>query len=295
MKGQILTVLFLCILSQQLFAQVDRQEAALLVYNVGFGGISAGVGAVLNKSKDYTWHRAFFRGFVQGSFGGLLNFSSKKTLYLTNQYKNTYYLIPATLLNAASYSIIEGAARNKPFLTHWSLDYGPMRIDFSTKSKSDFRIRLLPQAIYSTINVSRFGSFDLKTTLLSGTIVFKTSEENMTLPNSPIIYAALGSGRAFIYSNSNRFYDEYHLIAHEMVHYYQYREYQIFNSWIYPFTNKINAPKTKKLFSNWVYMDIPYFWPFYGLQGVEPFPYYYRNFYEFEAERFASNSYITIF
>jgi len=284
------SALLLTCLSANSTAQVKQQEATLLVYNVAFGGLTGGIGSIINKPKTSSWHRAFVRGFWQGSLGGTLNYTSKKTLYLVNRNQNAFYTLPASLLNAAAFSIVEGAARQTPFLQHWSMDYGFVRIDFSTKSKTDFKARLLPLAIYATIDISRYGKFDLKTTLLSGTIVFKTTE-SIVLPNA----AGFSSGRAFVYSKTNEIISKHEIIAHEMVHYFQFREYQILNSWLLPTSNRIKAPKLKTLFEKYIYLDIPYFWPFYHLEGVKPHPYYNRNFYEFEAQRFSTNAFVPIY
>jgi hypothetical protein len=72
------SVLILSLFSKHTNAQVKHQEATLLVYNVVFGGLTGGIGSILNKPKTSSWHRAFVRGFWQGSLGGTLNYTSKK-------------------------------------------------------------------------------------------------------------------------------------------------------------------------------------------------------------------------
>ncbi|WP_288878929.1 hypothetical protein [Pedobacter panaciterrae] len=275
-------------------AQSRHQEATVLAYNVAFSGLGAGIGAVFNKSKSTKWHQAFARGCWQGSIGGLLNYSSKKTLHLISRKQSTFYALPAMILNAASYSIVESAALNRPFMQHWSIDYGLLRIDFSTRNKNDLKLRLLPEAVYASIDAGRHGRFDLETSLLSGNITFKTNLA--TIPGfDPNLYlVGLSWGRALVYADNITYSNPYYTIAHELVHSYQFREYQIFNTWLYPLSNKVKLPVAKKIFSRYIFFDMPYFWIFYDLEGQKPYPYYYRNFYEFEAERFSTNQHVLV-
>lgn len=274
------------------FTQVKNQEATVLLYNVAFAGITSGIGSCINKPKQIKWHKAFLTGFWQGSIGGALNYSAKKTLHLVYKNKSIGYALPATLLNAAGYSIMENAALHKPFLENWTLDYGPLRVNFSTKSMADFKVRLLPESIYAVVDLSRSGKFDLGTSLLTGTISFK-SKGAIYLQNTGLYYDGYSNGRAFIYTDDG-YADKYHIVSHELTHYYQYRDYQIFNTWLKPIGNRVNSPIINKVFSKYIYLDIPYFWPFYNLAGLRSGSSYYRNFYEFEAERFSTNSYVPI-
>jgi hypothetical protein len=285
-------LLLLIIIPGKTKAQTKNQEATVLIYNIGFGGLTSGIGSLINKPKGSKWHKSFIRGFWQGSIGGLVNYSSKKTLYLVNRNQNTFYALPATILNAAGYSIIEKAALNKPFLQNWCIDYGPLRFDFSIKNKEDFRVRFLPQTVDGFIFVSQDGKFDLSTSLITGSIVFKGNKP-IIIPNANYTADGYAIGRAFIYTDYPGT-NKYHNIAHEMVHYYQYRDYQIFNSWLNPISKKVKSPIINKIFSKYVYLDIPYFWIFYHIEGYQTYQNYYRNFYEFEAERFTTNSYVHI-
>lgn len=273
-------------------ARAQGQEATVLLYNVGFGGVASGIGALINKPKTAKWHQAFVKGFWQGSLGGFVNYSSKKALHWIYLKQSTFYALPATILNAAGYSIIESAAMNRPFLQHWSIDYGPARIDFSTRDRSDLKIRLLPGAIYSLIDISRYGTLDLKTSLLSGSFAFST-DKSIYLSDSAMAFEGLSSGRAFIYNRSNDYRDKYQIIAHEMVHGYQYREYQIFNSWLSPLGEIVRPRVLRTVFSRYIYLDVPYFSMFYSLYGQDP-DHYFSNFYEFEAERFSTNKYVPL-
>ena len=150
----------------------QRQEATMFLYNTCFGGITSGIGAVINKPKDVNWKQAFIKGAWQGSIGGALNYSSKKVLYLVNKEQQVAYGLSAKVLHSAGTSIIENASLGEPFLQNWSIDYGPVRFDFSLNGVRKFNARFLPISVYSVIKASKYNRLDLKTTLLSGNIAF---------------------------------------------------------------------------------------------------------------------------
>lgn len=82
------------------------------------------------------------------------------------------------------------------------------------------------------------------------------------------------------------------VIAHEIVHQFQFGEYQILNSWLQPVSKNIKSRWVKKIFTDYVYLDLPYSNAFYLTQKQNQNQSYYKNFYEFEAERFATNKFV---
>lgn len=77
MHTKVLLTFYFFIFPFLLFAQ---QERTVFLYNLGFGGITAGIGAVINKPKDVNWKNAILKGFWQGSVGGVLNYAGRKQL-----------------------------------------------------------------------------------------------------------------------------------------------------------------------------------------------------------------------
>jgi hypothetical protein len=277
-----------------LFLNVSAQyqERAVFVYNVAFGGFSAGIGSVINKPKEVNWRKAFVRGLWQGSIGGLINYSGKKVLYLVNKNQRDIYAWPAKLLHATGYSIMGNASAYAPFLQNWTIDLGLLRFDFSLASKK-LRARLLPEAIVSAIIAANYGTFDAGTSLRTGEIIFK----NYGLLNLPIQESkspGVTFGRSIVYTyGPQSYYTKDRILSHELLHRFQYNEYQVFNTWLRPIYKKTKSKIVQKIFSEYVYADIPYFFlPYYAIYGVHPGQHYYRNFYEFEAERFSTNTYV---
>ena len=264
----------------------QHQERKIALYNIGFGAFTSAVGAVLNKPKNADWKPYFARGFWQGSLGGALSFAGKKTNYFITRDRRLLFAWPAKLLHAAGTSIVENAARNERFLLNWNIDFGPARFDFSINGNKGFKARILPVGIYSIVDGLSKGKFDASATIKTGNITFKTIEP------TDREFDGYSSGRAVVYVANNT--DKYHAIAHEIIHQFQFREYQVFNSWINPLSKHVKSEKLKSVFDRYIYFDIPYLWPFYGLEGKHSGPKYYRNFFELEAERLSTNRYVQV-
>ena len=185
---------------------------------------------------------------------------------------------------------MENAALNEPFLQNWNIDYGPVRFDFSFNKKRNFKARLLPEAIFATILGSIYGKFDVVSTLSTGNLIF-SRKYSFILNNNTAL--GITFGRASVYVDNLQYgFNKYRIISHELVHQFQYGEYELFNTWLKPSENKIKSKSLKKIFSKYIYFDFPYFILPYFISGHHKTPHFYRNFYEFEADRFATNKYV---
>jgi hypothetical protein len=270
-------------------AQCQHQDLNLGIYNTLFGGITGGIGSIINKEGSTTqanWRKRFLRGFWQGSVGGLLCYSGKKTASAIRAKQNIGFAIPSKLLHSAGGSIIDNAALGRPFLKHWNMDFGLIRLDAEFGQRTYLKARFLPVGFYAAARASENSRFDLSTSLLTGQIVFRHNEGSILDTNGTI--HGYSYGRAFTYLDDSK---KYKTIAHEVVHMYQFKEYQVFNASIQKFSNRASA-SIQEVFKNWVYFDSPYQSAFYLLEGYHDHPHYFRNFYEFEAERFASNKFV---
>ena len=264
----------------------QSQEGTVLLYNVALGGITSGVGAVINKPKEVNWKKALVRGVLQGSVGGALNYSGKKTLYLINKYENIAYAWPSKILHAAGTSIIENAAMGEPFLRNWHIDYGIVRFDFALKGKRKFKARFLPCSIPAILWAAQVSKFNLRTTLLSGNIAFTSRTPRFKVDGSDFL--GISWGRAFVYTD-NFASNKYEIIAHELVHQFQFNESQVVNACLTPISKKIPSKLLHQTFSEYMYFDVPYFRTLYYIEGSHGPLHYNRNYFEFEATRFSTN------
>lgn len=149
-------------------------------------------------------------------------------------------------------------------------------------------MRILPEAVIASSVALSKGKFDINTTLLTGIMSFKRKD---LINSGRGIHDGVNYGRAFVYQDSAI---KYVIVAHEIIHEFQYREYLVFNSWLKPAISNMKAPKLKNIFTKYVYPDVPYFGLFYMMEGINQYPMLYRNYYEFEAERCATNKFVKI-
>jgi len=263
------------------------QERKIFFYNIGFGGISGGIGAALN-AKGEKRAKCFIRGFWQGSIGGMVNYSSKKANHRIVDHQNIAWAMPARLLNAAGNSIIQNAAFNEPFLKNWNFEYGPFHFDLALHGQHPLRVRLLPLSLAGAAFCIPKGKFDAGASLLTGIMIFRTNER---INSGRSMVGGINYGRAFLYQDSS---NKYHILVHEIIHEYQYREYLVINSFLKKPVERLKDTRLKKTMARYIYPDIPYFGLFYMLEGVAPAPKIYRNFFEFEAERIALGKKVVI-
>ncbi|HYH14393.1 MAG TPA: hypothetical protein VD794_04185 [Flavisolibacter sp.] len=272
-------------------ASAQSQGRQLFFYNVGLNTITAGVGAVMNKQKTQSWKRVFLKGAWQGGIGGMLIFTSKQALHLINSKENYTYAWPAKFLHSAGTSITENAALCEPFLANWHFDLGLVRFDYKKNAEDKFKARLLPWGLYSIHEGFRFGKrFDVQKSVQTGELIFSNPEYVLVDLGNEEWVEGVSFGRAIVIGHE--YAGTYEVMVHEIVHQYQYQEYMVFNTWLKPLANRLKSKPVKKLFSRYIYPEVPYFLWSYGLQGTPDPQHYYRNFYEFEAQRFATNKYV---
>ena len=271
-------------------AQKGKQDIQLLAYNIGFNGVTAGIGSIIYKDKNQKWVECFAKGFYQGCLGGLFIYSGKKLIFELNNQKNDLYGWPSKILYYAGASIAENAALNKKFGKYWNIDIWAFRCDFSFGENSYFKARLMVSSIYSAVYLLPKANFDWRRSAMTGTLIFSTN----SMINGHYGIAPVKAVGISTYFDNIPGYNEYYVISHELIHTYQFREYQIFNSWLKPFEEKV-PKKIKNIFINYLYLDISYMPVFYYLQGGEHnSQYYFKNFYEFEAEHFSTNTFVPL-
>lgn len=133
-------IFFLTIPLKDINAQANDAEAAL--YNVGFGGLSGAIGAIINKKPDDKFGKVFLKGLWQGALGGYVTFESKRILRIAGREGDWKLYWTSNLVNAAGSSIKENAANNKDFWDQWNISIGFNRIEFHTKDAFQSVIKL---------------------------------------------------------------------------------------------------------------------------------------------------------
>ena len=121
---------------------------------------------------------------------------------------------PSRLLNSTGNSIILNGAGNRKFGQVWYLNLGFNHLQFNA-AKKKIKYRILPMAFAGTIEGFFRGRLDLLKTLKTGVFIFESKEK-------------FWDANAHVQINSIVYFeglseDElYQILAHEMIHIYQY-------------------------------------------------------------------------
>ncbi len=287
-RKMVLVIMLLTGVSAPSTAQ--HQDAQLLAYNTLLGAVTATIGAVINKPAGARLGKVMLRSAWQGALGGTLRYSAKKTLFLIADKQEPGYALPAMILQNAGNSIVNNAAYNRPFLSTWNIDYGFLRFDFATgRAAQSPRVRLLPAAVYGIFAAAGQSSVNWTASLASGCPVF-TSGELLTVRHAKIdVAAAVCHGRAIVV-NPSYTHDPLEAIGHELVHYFQYTDYLVCNTWGSKAARRLAPGWLEKIVERYLYCDLPYASIPYVMEGYQPIETYYDNFFEFEAQRFMMNA-----
>ncbi len=141
-------------------------EAGL--FNVGFGGLVGGIGAIINKKSNEKLGKVFLKGFSQGALGGYLLFESKRLIGKFGKTGNYKYVWPSKIINSAGVSIIENAAANRNFAERWHLNIGFNRLELYTQNTFKLKYRIMPFALNYVIYGFTQGNLDVNTSLKTG-------------------------------------------------------------------------------------------------------------------------------
>lgn len=272
---------FLC--SSQVQGQSNDVEAGLA--NIGLGAVVGGLGALINKKPEEKTGKVFLKGLYQGAFGGYLVFESKRLVGKFAETNNYAYVWPSKLVNSAGASIIENAALNTNFWEVWHLNIGFNRLQFYTKDKFKVDYRIMPFSLGATVYGFTQGDLDFITSLKTGNFVFAVNK--FRGDNSEFIIGGLAIANVFLYKRNLDFFLLKEIIAHEIIHVYQYEGLSGFNSYLNNFTQKLNIKNnTINNYHKIFYTDFNYL-ILRGLYNINPK--FDTNIFEIEARFFADN------
>lgn len=259
-------------------------EAKSVAYNTLLGGISGGLGALINKKPGEKGWKSFTKGFAIGCGGGAAMYAGKKSNILIAGQKNIAWAWLSRGIFSAGNSVVENASANRTWWSQWHYDIGFIRFELATQNKFGIVPKLMPSYFGAFLFTATQGRFDAKATLQSGTLVFRTAQINYapylvgsTTGNTILFTDTLGRNPGF-----------YDIFAHEMVHTCQFQEYSGVNYYLNPVTAKWKqkSPTFARL-SKWIYGDLNYelmLGNYFFVQGGIKRSAYCRNFLENEAE-----------
>lgn len=226
LKGFLL--LLICFSVTETRAQFDNDFQAG-AYNIAFGGILGGIGALINKTPDQTTGQAFWKGAKHGALGGYLMFEGKRLVREFARSGNYAYLWPAKVVHAAGSSIVENAAANQPFGTQWNLHFGFNRIEYHPFEKQKLRYKIMLYSLVNSVYFSKYGKFDLKKTLRTGTLIFtgNGSFRNLSAYDDYDPDALAGVNTILLKGWASK-----ETVAHELIHTYQFESTNSLNTYL---------------------------------------------------------------
>lgn len=283
-------ILFLIFSSNSFNAQNNDNQAAL--YNIGLGSFFGGVGAVINKKPNEKLTKVFIKGLWQGSLGGYINFQSKKLTYNFSKSGDFKHAWGSKILNALGNSIVHNAASNKDFWEKGYINFGFNRLEFSIKNKFKVQYKIMPLALYGAIINFSQGKFDFKNSIKTGHFIFKTNE----IGSSFETFEKRGKANynsILILDNFILKETEFKVLAHEIIHIYQYNDFSNINP-VFSKPKKLylnNENTLVKFYRKWFYSD------FNGLLLNELYGFenqnikkYNDNYFEKEADYYSFKS-----
>lgn len=265
-------------------APAQNYEAKSVVYNTLMGGISGGLGALINKQAHEKPGRAFLKGFVTGCGGGLVMYAGKKSNMLIARRENLGYAWLSRAIFSAGNSVVENAAANRPWYGQWHYDLGFIRLELRLNGSPSLLPRLMPSAFGAFLFTSFYGRPDLMASLQSGSLIFR----NRKIPYAPYLVGSTTGNNILFVDSLLRAPSFYEVFAHEMVHTCQFQESSGFNSFFDPLRNtwQKKSPRFRQV-SRYVYGDLNYelmLINYFFIQGGIERSLYCRNFLENEAE-----------
>lgn len=269
-------------------AQIDGQEVKLFTANVVFGGITTGFGAVINKQKQEKFLPTFIKGFGYGCLGGSLLYTGKKMSNLIYQDKLVAGGWGSKLVHNAGASVMENVSLHRSPFSHYNLYVGFFRLEFDWQKKFTFNPKIMPVTLACAVySLQAYKNFDWHRSLRSGSIYFNTNRLEQVAGIT--LRGVITVNEKYKYTTTP---------AHENVHALQNQEYYILNTYLNKTFERIKVRHAawNKL-SRYFYFDACLLDLTYILArdyAVKNLGCYWKNPYEFEAERMAINRHMNL-
>lgn len=279
MKIKIISFLVIFLLCEKITSQDTKTEMA--VYNVGINSIFGGVGALINKKPNEKWHKVLLKGMGQGALGGYFIYESKNLVGNINKKEKWKYGWYGKVVNSVGTSIVENAASNRNFWEKWHFNFGFNRVEFYTKDKFKVKYKIMPISLVLTAYTAIGNKFEFNKTLQTGEFIF--SKNNLDE------YNGLTLGNIILVDNLE--INSYELYSHEIIHVYQYNDFNFVNSYLNKPINKWNKKSNAfKSINDIFYIDMqaPVLRGLYLLENININD-YYDNFFENEARFYAKS------
>lgn len=261
------------------------QQNQVLVYNIILNGAIGGIGGTINKQKCEKYYTAFARNFLKGCAGGGIKYIAKHDVYSLTYSNRTYIAKGNRLLYYIGYSIVQNASLNREIWHSFYCQFYGANMEFTLKNKFHFKSRISVSTLFS---LSYFwltdNSLNIQKSLEYGLFFFNQN------PKYNLIRAGSANPNAMAIRMDHINPDfRQSVIAHEFIHTYQFPDYYPITNFFRPLLKNAGSNKLYKNLSRFFFLEIEYQSLIYA---VQPKPVHFGNFFEFEAQHFATRQYI---
>lgn len=270
------------------------QQNQVFAYNILSNGLMGGFGGLINKPVNEKWYKAFITNFGKGCLGGLVKYSAKSQIWYLGNQNNNFLILPNRLFFFAGHSMVMNASKHKGLLDTYYLNYLGMDIRWNIRKEENIKplqVRLSVQTLGSYFYMKNDNSkLDFYRSLECGQLYFVPDTNFMNSINAD---GYAGFNTIAIRDRPYNFLKYRNPLPHELIHTYQGYDFFPLTSLYYDrfLEKKIMNIKWCKKLSKYIVLDTDDFY-FITAFLLQPEPQYYRNFFEFEAEHFASRNYI---
>lgn len=279
MKHKFIIIIILNAFFYSSFSQNNKLEYG--VYNISLGGIVGGVGALINNTNKEKPLKVFANGFVKGSIGGGFVHLSKLSvgeIAAKNKYEYSWL---AKINNSIGTSIIENASLNRKIYDQININIGFNRIELYPTEKFKVKYKIMPISFLLTTYTAFTTVFEMNKSIKSGEFVFSSNKIKSNFNGYTL-------GTAIVLNN--KLQNEKRTFSHELIHAYQYYDYNFVNSFLNKPTSKTFSDSSffnnKKLF--YYDLQIPILYSLYRIE-YKSGESYYENFYEREAAVYSNS------
>ncbi|MBL4716765.1 MAG: hypothetical protein COC01_00230 [Bacteroidetes bacterium] len=254
----------------------SSQQYQVLSYNLLLNGIIGGVGGAINKKPNEKTWTAFRKNFLYGCLGGSIKYFAKYDIYDLRGESNGFWAKPNRLNYYIGHSIVHNASLNRKIWSSFNCSLYGLNIELFFKDSFYVKKRISTLTLYNLVYTISIGNkFNIDKSIKYGIFYFDMN---------PKISDA-GYGDHNVISISSRSVTS--VLPHEILHTYQHPDYILINNCFNHSFKRVRESKLHEIFRKYFYLDIAYMSMLYQ---VQPKPTHYKNFYEFEAQHFATRS-----
>lgn len=269
----------------------NEQCSRVFITNIVSNALIGGIGGAIHHGKDEKIYKAFIRNFLKGGVGGLIKYSAKSQAYYlgTNRYDNSagylnnFYAPVNRLYFFFGHSIVMNAAYNRKITDGYYCNFYGIDLKFKPKEEQKLQVRLSLASLEAAVEFAIMGyQLNLYKSLEYGQLLFDDTKGTLGHYQGQARFNAIVTQQPGLNFTS--------LLPHEIVHTYQMYDYFGISS----FYDKKARPlyenkKWYKTLSNYLVLDyeVLFMTALYLPQFHLP-PHYFKNYFEFEAEHFAT-------